>query len=1173
MSMFRNLLMQQRGWTGKPADWQDIRKDCPANSIALYAGQSTIFTKVGNPTIENGVVSGFSNSNYLTVQESITFNGALDINISFTNSNIPTTGHADYQTIFRLTGNSSEILSMVASDTSSRIVIYYRPTNGSLKNYSIPFTTFAKHNTRINISDDKIYIYGDNTLYKEDDFIISVGNILNSITFGSSLAELLDFFGGSIDLNETYIKVNDAYLTNNSSYDNLGFTATCSGGYNVYIDEKKYGTFTSGSQCSITWSKYNPNLPAGYTQVEYATFDGTQQVDTGLNISLNDEIRSKFNGTTVSFVYGADTTNPRVTCYLATSGNQRWGTAAKDNTGIATNSVNTVIQNKTAFTVNGTAYNYPTVSHDFTTVNTLTIGNCNGNSTTAKFSGDFYYMQIYQNGSLAANIIPCKSLDNVVGFYDTVREIFLSPSTGTLVAGNEVYPSITTGDIITTPSLLKAHKIWIEPATEGNNITAFHCDRVASSGTEEQGVLWAHFNLANQISLNTFASNVSNYSEPLFTSVTAKNNKLSVSSLYYAFYNTVLEYIPNFIFPSSFNILLSGAFYNTKIKNITIKDTALTSLEESFYNCQELEKLNFKNVDFSGLTSAHLMLTNAKKLKDTSFDFSAATGLTKLGAYGDSSHFIGGLKGLRVSNEAPFDNATAPQINISYTGMDRNAIVTLFNDLPTVNAGQIINITVCTGSEDLTSAEIQIATDKGWTVTGGPEFITYHAYTNANNNIYSIDDPAEEAVFVLQNLTKQGSVVVSDKGVMSNISRYNYVSITPFPAYTTSFEFVFKVKLSSSSSSAIIGNGNDDYTGGGFVLRTYEGTRLLLWGMYNYSQWDVGAFDTGIDLPINGDWIWVRMTWDGTKYEFWKSNDGIDYSTRTAYFDSTTPFCVPYVSKIGASGDTSFYFRGEIDLSETYYITDGNKTTLGHKEGASILYEKENNSFNEIVPQPEFSVVQPDLINATNYDCTKVADGIYSASSGAVIQSKSSFNFSTANSWELETVYQYKGGGSEPMIWASRAVDFCGAIFLVRSGTLQLFLTDINYDWRYDSIPLGVTIVNNETYHFKLGYNSTDGYYLDYYTESGTHSYTRVWNNTDKYGNQIPLSFKISSNQKCEFLNWRLSYSYYYSSGNIDFSRTKITIDNTTTEFFDNSNGIVISNVLYERNSEGDITV
>ena len=75
-----------------------------------------------------------------------------------------------------------------------------------------------------------------------------------------------------------------------------------------------------------------------------------------------------------------------------------------------------------------------------------------------------------------------------------------------------------------------------------------------------------------------------------------------------------------------------------------------------------------------------------------------------------------GFKGLRVSNQAPFSGST-PQINVSYTGMDRAALVQLFNDLPTVSGGQVINITGCTGSADLTEDDKSIATNKGWDIT------------------------------------------------------------------------------------------------------------------------------------------------------------------------------------------------------------------------------------------------------------------------------------------------------------------------------------------------------------------------------------------------------------------------------------------------------------------------
>ena len=84
---------------------------------------------------------------------------------------------------------------------------------------------------------------------------------------------------------------------------------------------------------------------------------------------------------------------------------------------------------------------------------------------------------------------------------------------------------------------------------------------------------------------------------------------------------------------------------------------------------------------------------------------------------GSSTSRIDGLKGLLVSPEAPFDSTSSPQLDVSYTGLDRMALVNLFNSMPTVTDSQVCNITGCNGAADLTAEDLAIATGKGWTVT------------------------------------------------------------------------------------------------------------------------------------------------------------------------------------------------------------------------------------------------------------------------------------------------------------------------------------------------------------------------------------------------------------------------------------------------------------------------
>ncbi len=301
----------------------------------------------------------------------------------------------------------------------------------------------------------------------------------------------------------------------------------------------------------------------------------------------------------------------------------------------------------------------------------------------------------------------------------------------------------TDGYIIDYPiGASKAHIVDIYPQNEGNNITTFNCSRVADSGYEEQGVLWVHFNIENSIAIGWLLNKYSYYKNWLTTAITAKNNILK-GDVYFTFYDCKsLEYVP-LIDGSNISSPAENFFAGCeKLPKITLKNINIKQYTPAcFNNCKELKQIKFDNVSVTGtninnffkncyaltqlpnfvnwtnVTSAKDFLTEATNLSDTVIDASAARGLKAIGCHGSSTNFMSGLKGLRVSSQAPFNDGTAPQINVSYTGMDRTALVTLFNDLPTVTGGQIINVTGCTGANDLTDDDKAIATAKGWTVT------------------------------------------------------------------------------------------------------------------------------------------------------------------------------------------------------------------------------------------------------------------------------------------------------------------------------------------------------------------------------------------------------------------------------------------------------------------------
>ena len=227
------------------------------------------------------------------------------------------------------------------------------------------------------------------------------------------------------------------------------------------------------------------------------------------------------------------------------------------------------------------------------------------------------------------------------------------------------------------------------------------------------------------------------YSNNLLKAISSVQNSLKIGNSNNTFYGTAgLAYLPQCDMAESINPGILSFVIDSALKKITLANRKITgSLYRAFHGCVKLEEIILKNaslcpyevhqafancqalkhlppIDFSQVTSAYQFLYNGYSLKDLVLDLSYAHLLQVFHFYNTP-----GLKGLIVSPQAPFDYTTAPQINVSNTGLDTNALVALFNSLPTVTAGQVINITGATGAASLTAEQLAIATNKGWTVT------------------------------------------------------------------------------------------------------------------------------------------------------------------------------------------------------------------------------------------------------------------------------------------------------------------------------------------------------------------------------------------------------------------------------------------------------------------------
>lgn len=302
--------------------------------------------------------------------------------------------------------------------------------------------------------------------------------------------------------------------------------------------------------------------------------------------------------------------------------------------------------------------------------------------------------------------------------------------------------ALTTGWDITTPSTLKAHIVRVTPTTSTDTITKFLLQQATA---RDQGVLWTHFTTSSVIDLATaFCQGSStNYLAPVLQAITCSTKYLLVARFNNGLRNCQsVQYVCPLEWDGiTQNGSLNSTFYNTQIKRLYLKgfkntadmdngafcsacheleevitdDCYLAAGTDMFKNCFSLKRI--PNINAVQKTTFVSFLTNAPKLENTFLDFSNCVAMTNLGVYGTSSYFIDGLKGVIVSSSAPFSNATAPQINVSYTGLDRTALVALFNSLPTVTDSQVCNVTGCTGADDLTAEDLAISTGKGWSIS------------------------------------------------------------------------------------------------------------------------------------------------------------------------------------------------------------------------------------------------------------------------------------------------------------------------------------------------------------------------------------------------------------------------------------------------------------------------
>jgi hypothetical protein len=293
--------------------------------------------------------------------------------------------------------------------------------------------------------------------------------------------------------------------------------------------------------------------------------------------------------------------------------------------------------------------------------------------------------------------------------------------------------ALTSGYDVTYPANLRTHVVRVTPSSSSNTITQIK----NNAGTSvEQGTLWVHSTCTNSILVVQLLYHPT-YKNLLCEAFTTNQETFKTGWGEQAFDHTSLKTAP--IIETTNANSISGMFANTKLKKVVFKNLsknnatglgtseyveewhaiggAVKASSGSFYLLPNLKIID-GSFSFDGVTDCNNLFYGTPNVQNPIFlDTSEATGMTRLVLGGTSSKTLRYIKGVTVSSSAPFSNGNSPQIDVSYTGLDRAALVNLFNSLPTVSNSQVCNVTGATGAADLDATDLAIATARGWTIT------------------------------------------------------------------------------------------------------------------------------------------------------------------------------------------------------------------------------------------------------------------------------------------------------------------------------------------------------------------------------------------------------------------------------------------------------------------------
>lgn len=304
------------------------------------------------------------------------------------------------------------------------------------------------------------------------------------------------------------------------------------------------------------------------------------------------------------------------------------------------------------------------------------------------------------------------------------------------------------------------------------------------------------------------------------------------------------------------------------------------------------------------------------------------------------------------------------------------------------------------------------------------------------------------------------------------------------------FELVAKINLTSTTqlSPIFVGNGNPALT---FHI---ESSKLKM-QIGNGSNWVSSILSGTTTISANTDY-YVKLVFDGTKFVGYLSSDGINWNKEVEWVNTISVLPIYYL-KIGNDRTSStYYFRGSIDLNNSYIKLGSTKYNLQAIVGYTIV------------------------------GTPTITDGVVSGFSSVNYLTLPNYN-QIVNSIEIVfKINQIPITITNNALICSLNSDFSFRSFVASTKKVQFSYTDINNTIKY--VASTNTITNNTYCKFIL---NQSGAFL--YFSSNNLDWTLEYSRTEK------AKFSIINNGRIGYL----SNTYNMFDGAIDLKETYIKVN------------------------------